>query len=195
MRATQEETITDLCSSITKIHTSPSIISILKIYIQKWMLNKPHTPNTQLHPNIQHHQEITLAIKQQEKIGWDHFIRGRLSKLWKTAQKSYQGQKYTSKWPLLCIKAIITAIQKIWKIQNLFKFGTESQVISNNQKRLKPTIRSYYDTYQQITPRTQYKLFQVLLQIGLTFPPKENTQWIKTVKLAKKIHKQQEKEF
>ena len=33
------------------------------------------------------------------------------------------------------------------------------------------------------------------LQIRLTFSPKENTQWIKTVKLAKKIHKQQEKEF
>ena len=111
------------------------------------MLNKNHTPNTQLRLNIQHHQEIKLAIKQQELIGWDHFIRGRLSKLWKIAQKTYQGQKYTSKWPLLCIKAITNASQKIWEIQNLLKFGTQSQVISNYQKILKPTIMSHYDTY------------------------------------------------
>ena len=39
------------------------------------------------------------------------------------------------------------------------------------------------------------QIFQVPLQIRLAFSPKENTQWIKTVKLAKKIHKQQEKEF
>ena len=81
MRDVQEEILTDLCSSLTKIHTSPSIIRILKIYIQKWMLNKPYTSTIQLHPNIQYHQEITLAIEQQEQIGWDHFIRGRLSKL------------------------------------------------------------------------------------------------------------------
>ena len=60
---------------------------------------------------------------------------------------------------------------------------------------MKPKITDYYNTYRQTIPRTQHKLFQVPLQIRLTFSPKENTQWIKTVKLAKKIHKQQEKEF
>ena len=75
------------------------------------------------------------------------------------------------------------------------KFGTDSQVMTNHQKRLKPKIRAYYNKYQQTIPRSQYKLFQVPLQIRLTFSPKENTQWIKTVKLAKKIHKLQEKEF
>ena len=159
------------------------------------MTNKKHTQNTTLQPNIQPHQEITLAIKQQEHIGWDHFVRGRLSKLWKVAQKTYQGQKYTSKWPLLCIKAITNTTLKIWEIRNIMKFGTDSQVMTNHQKRLKPKIMAYYDTYHQTIPRTQHKLFQVPLQIRLTFSPKENTQWIKTVKLAKKIHKLQEKEF
>ena len=122
-------------------------------------------------------------------------IRGKLTHLWKSAQKIYQGEKYSSKWPLLCIKAIIQATQKTWEIQNILKFGTKTQVQSNHQKRLTPTITSYYNTYRQTVPRPQYKLFQVPLQIRLTFSPQENTQWIKTVKLAKKIHKQQVKEF
>ena len=159
------------------------------------MTNEEHIKNTTLQSNVPLHQEITLAIKQQEHIGWDHFVRGRLSKLWKVAQKTYQGQKYTSKWPLLCIKAITNATLKIWEIRNIMKFGTDSQVMTNHQKRLKPKIMAYYDTYRQIIPRSQHKLFQVPLQIRLTFSPKENTQWIKTVKLAKKIHKLQEKEF
>ena len=65
MRDAQEEIITDLCSSLAKIHISLTIIKILKIYIQKRMSSTLHTPPKQLHPNIQHHQEITLAIKQQ----------------------------------------------------------------------------------------------------------------------------------
>ena len=148
------------------------------------MLSTPHIPSTHLHSNIQHHQEILQAIRQQEQIRWDYFIRGRLSKIWTIAQKTYQGKKYTSKWPLLCIKAITAATQKIWEIRNILKFGTESQAISNHQKRLQPTIKSYYDTYQQTIPWSQFKLFQVPLQIRLTFSPKENTQWIKTVKLT-----------
>ena len=81
------------------------------------------------------------------KMGWGHFIRGRLSKIWKTTQKTYLGKKYTSKWPLLCIKVITAAIKKIWEIHNILKFGAESQVISNHQKRLQSTIKSYYATY------------------------------------------------
>ena len=122
-------------------------------------------------------------------------IRGKLTHLWKSAQKIYQGEKYSSKWPLLCIKAIIQATQKTWEIRNLSKFGTKTQAQSNHQKRLTPTITSYYETYRQTVPRPQYKLFQVPLQIRLTFSPQENTQWIKTVKLAKKVHKQQVKEL
>ena len=152
MRDAQEEIIMDLCKSLKQINTSPSIIRTMKLYTQKWMLNKNHTQITTLHPNIQHHQEITLAIKQQEHIGWDHFVRGRLSTLWKTAQKTYQGQKYTSKWPLLCIKAITNATLKIWEIRNLMKFDTDSQVMTNKQKRLKPKIMDYYATYCQTIP-------------------------------------------
>ena len=35
MRGSQEELITDLCSSLTKIHTSSSIIKTLKIFIRQ----------------------------------------------------------------------------------------------------------------------------------------------------------------
>ena len=195
MRDAQEETITNMCSSLLKIHTSPHIIKTIKIYTQQWMAEKNSPSPICLHPDNKHHQEIIKAIGQQEKIGWTHLIRGKLTHLWKSAQKIYQGNKYSSKWPLLSIKAIIQATQKIWEIQNILKFGTKTQAQSNHQKRLKPTITSYYKTYRQTVPRTQYKLFQVPLQIRLTFSPQENTQWIKTVKLAKKIHKQQVKEF
>ena len=37
MRDSQEETITNLCSSLNKIQTSPTIIKTIKIYTQRWI--------------------------------------------------------------------------------------------------------------------------------------------------------------
>ena len=85
MRDAQEEIILVLCKSLKQINTLPVIITTMTLYLQQWMKNKEHIQNTTLQPNVLLHQEITLAIKQQEHIGWDHFVRGRLSKLWQVA--------------------------------------------------------------------------------------------------------------
>jgi hypothetical protein len=147
------------------------------------------------HPNLIHHQAIQTAIESQNKIGWDHFIRGRISKKWKKAQKLYSKNTNNTKWPTLCIKSIREASQKIWEVRNLLKFGTDSQIKTNHQKRLQPIIREYYYNFRQTVPRTQHKLFSVPLEVRYTFSPQENRQWINSVKLARKIYKRQEKEF
>ena len=89
------------------------------------MRNTELPPPQSHHPDIKYHQEIQKAINQQNKIGWDHFIRGRISGQWQIAQKLLLKTKHRSRWPTLCIKSIKEATQKIWEIRNLIKFGTK----------------------------------------------------------------------
>ena len=149
-------------------------------------MNVIHTPHTFNTPTLKYptspRNTTSYKTTRTNRMGLLH--KRKIIKNMDNCSKNLPRKKYTSKWPLLCIKAITAATQKIWEIRNILKFGTESQAISNHQKRLQPTIKSYYDTYQQTIPWSQFKLFQVPLQIRLTFSPKENTQWIKTVKLT-----------
>ena len=147
MQDAQEETLEILKTSLTKIHTSTTITSTIITHLRQWMRNTELSPSQSLHPDIKYHQEIQKAINQQNKIGWDHFICGRISGQWKIAQKLFLKTKYKSRWPILCIKSIKDATQKVWEIRNLIKFGTKPQVYTNHQKRLQPTIKSYYATF------------------------------------------------
>jgi hypothetical protein len=195
MQDAQEEGLEILKTSLTKIHTSTTITSTIITHLRQWMRNSELPPSQSLHPDIKYHQDIQKAIHQQNKIGWDHFIRGRILGKWQVAQKLFLKTKYRSRWPILCIKSIKDASQKVWEIRNLLKFGTKPQVYTNHQKRLQPTIKSYYATFRQTVSRTQYKLFSVPLQIRYNFSPQENRQWINSVKMARKLFKRREKEF
>jgi hypothetical protein len=121
-------------------------------------------------------------------------LRKNIKKVGK-ARKLYSKTNNNSKWLILCIKSIREASQKIWEIHNLTKFGTDSQIQTNHQKRFLPTIREYYSTFRQTVPRMQYKLFSVPLEVRYTFSPQENRQWINSVKMEQKIYKRQEKDF
>ena len=74
MRDAQEETITNMCSSLQKINTSPYIIKTIKTHLKHWMAGKNSPSQTHLHSNNDHHQEIIKAIRLQDKLGWTHLI-------------------------------------------------------------------------------------------------------------------------
>ena len=63
------------------------------------------------------------------------------------------------------------------------------------QKRLIPTITTYYNTYKQMISIKHYNMFNIPLEQRITFSPKENLQWINTYKAAKTYYKREQKEF
>ena len=79
MQDAQEEALEILKTSLTKIHTSTIITSTIITHLRQWMRNSELPPSQSLHPDIKYHQDIQKAIHQQNKIGWDHFIRGKIS--------------------------------------------------------------------------------------------------------------------
>ena len=80
-------------------------------------LPQPTSPTPVQPPTAPHtlHDIIQEAIHDQDSIGWHHFLKGRLSKLWSTAQRTYYAQrtdldkrKYTIlRWRKRLTKSII----------------------------------------------------------------------------------------
>ena len=85
--------------------------------------------------------------------------------------------------------------QTIWEVRNSLIYGTGKNQTRKPRGRLIPTIKNYYQRYKTLVHPNHYHIFQIPLETRITFWSKENTQWIDTVKAAKKYYKQQQKQY
>jgi hypothetical protein len=158
-------------------------------------MRKKQTDYThRLIPTVPTHNKLQLAIKQQNTIGWDHLVRGRLSKIWTEVQKLHNSTRL-KQWSKHFIKYIQKINHTIWEVRNNLIYGTGKEIISKEQKRLIPTLTTFYNTYKHKISSKHFHIFQIPLQQRITFSPKENTQWIQTYKAAQKFYKREQKEF
>ena len=98
-------------------------------------------------------------------------------------------------WRKKLITYSIQASNKIWEIRNLLNFRKPTSLQSGEKKKLEPIILYYYTHYKRIIHHTHHHLFNTPYQLRITFSPQENKQWIKTVKIAIKLHKKKQKLF
>jgi hypothetical protein len=70
------------------------------------------------------------VIIQQNAIGWDHFIRGKVSKKWKQVQhqhaKRYGMVKQSEGWMLGLIKLMANLSFQLWELRNQCRHGHDS---------------------------------------------------------------------
>ena len=194
MRDAQNETLATLRKDLTQIGTYPILIEALIHHTKGWMKKKQTDYTHRLLPTVPTHNKLQLAIKQQNTIGWDHLVRGRLSKLWKDVQKLHNSTRL-NQWSKHFIKYIQKINNTIWDARNNLIYGTGKEKITKEQKRLIPTITTFYNTYKHKISYKHFHIFQIPLQQRITFSPKENTQWIQTYKAAQKFYKREQKEF
>ena len=81
MRDAQIETLTTLRSDLRKLDISASMIEATIYSIKIWMRSTEPTFRQKLSPTLPLHNILLKALTEQDKIGWDHFVRGRHSKL------------------------------------------------------------------------------------------------------------------
>ena len=79
--------------------------------------------------------------------------------------------------------------------QEHFKLWSPTLKTKWRTKKLEPIILHYYTHYHWVVHPSHHHLFHSPSQLWITFSPQENKQWIKTVKLAIKIHKKKQKIF
>ena len=119
-------------------------------------------------------------IDQQTAIGWDHFIRGKLSQEWGHAQyryaKRYNLVDASKNWQIKLIRLLANASFKVWQIRNGGKHGidkaTKQQALQDQAHR---ELRSLYALQNSVMHQdTHY------FQTSLETHQKESTARIRT---------------
>ena len=98
-------------------------------------------------------------------------------------------------WKKKLIINLIHTTDYIWESRNKMNFGTTETKLSKQQKQLEPLITKLYTHYKITTQHSHHHLFNTPLQLRIKFSPQENSQWIRTVKIAMRLHKKKQKHF
>ena len=106
---------------------------------------------------------VAHIAEAQQSIGWDHVLRGRLSKTWATAQQlhlgEFQPKTNGQTWATTIIQAILQGWLDLWHIRNGDRHGRDSQ--SKAQAAKAQAIRELeqlYELKEGVLPQHQWLL-------------------------------------
>ena len=147
-----------------KEDTYPLIRQVLNDSIQSWM-NATDEVEYRVKTTI-YHNDVRLAIRQQNEIGWRQVINGRFSIEWSRIQDDYYARSRTQKrnndrrsghrWQIKLIHLIWTEWGKLWKIRNEELHGRDSATRAATEIReITNALRTVYERKHQYEPRVQ----------------------------------------
>ena len=116
------------------VHTHPVIRVVLQQQMKAWLDGiENNTITTDLNEE-EHEEEVQAAIEEQNKIGWDQFFKGRITKKWSeiqqkvyskiNAERKKQNKTPLSKafsgqwWAAKVIKQVVYYSLNAWQIRN-----------------------------------------------------------------------------
>ena len=166
------------------------MMSIFVRHINAWMRYKTIDLKGRLLPGNMMHQKLIQAIREQEKIGWGHALRGRISVTWGEIQgmeDEKQGRKKRPGIIALLITQLWEAMHHLWKFRNGVQHGvTKEERRSRANEKIHPRVEAAYRTRHHDVSYFSQRLFSVELQRRLEMDPVENERWLEIVETARK---------
>jgi hypothetical protein len=122
------------------------------------------------------------VIDQQNSIGWDHFIRGKLSKEWQKVQyvhaKRYGMTKQSEGWVLDLIKLMANSSFQLWELRNQCRHGHDDATRQQSMyEQVHREIRCLYLMKPQTLPQDQ-GLFRATVEDHLAETVPQLRTWI-----------------
>ena len=98
----------------------PDLLAIITTGLNAFLHDRPPDFKHRFPP--ENHTQLNTLINQQTQIGWDHFLRGKLSKEWGPAQYRYAKRfnlvDASKNWLVRLIRMLANAACTVWKIRN-----------------------------------------------------------------------------
>ena len=121
-------------------------------------------------------------INEQSNIGWDHFIRGKLSGEWAQLQYSYAKQygllKTSEGWLITLIKLLANSSFTLWDIRNGCRHGHDPVSIAQAaQVQAHRELRTIYHLRDEVLPQDRH-LFRTNVELHLTEPVHQIRDWL-----------------
>ena len=183
--------LNDLRTYCYKKNTFPPVTTILIKNLHHWMENLTIVPMTtnqiikQFKVPYDIAKNISDAIHQQQNIGWNQIINGRITKKWETLA-TINWTKSSGTWSSGFINQTLILSQKIWQYRVDNEFGTNEETREKNlRKQLQPKIEQAYK-HSEIISIYHAKLLRVPIERRLTFSSTTNKRWLIHINSAEK---------
>ena len=103
----------DLIKYMRKLNTSETVIEAITTFMYSWRNDIDFPTTADYDPHIQR------ALKEQHMIGWDNFVLGRISKLWRTVLlQMYSNHRCKQLTPKLLIQRLLDIAFQMWDNRN-----------------------------------------------------------------------------
>lgn len=158
-------------------HTMPSLTDCLVQAVTAFFSQKPIVPTD--FPSLFEH-----AVEEQNILGWDLFLLGRLSPEWRLIQNAFLRRQHAprtgERWASALITHLFSMAWDLWELRN----GALHQQAPAPASHLNDEISTLYQRGPNNLPTTCHYLFHGTLSSLLSQPRSQRLQWVKTVKLA-----------
>eukprot|EP00957_Ditylum_brightwellii_P211228 15365920-Ditylum_brightwellii.AAC.3 len=165
--------------------TSPIIRDVLTYKLSQWM--RLATGNMlSIHcDNLGHN--LRLVLEEQVDIGWENFVKGRVSEWWGKSQEIFYNDVYSlsnykkEQWTAQLTTGVWQIFYNVWKACNAH---LHSPLGTDNKSYLNKCIRHAYGTLSHAMSWTDSLLFSTPLHDQLEISDMSKIAWLEAVKIA-----------
>lgn len=176
------------CSPCSPMAPSPSTSSEFEFLPESDQSDSDYDPDDSqftakfIRPHIPTYDRITALRLSQDAIGWDHFLRGKISSEWSRLQFKFAAThnfiEQSKNWQQWLIKYMATQSFNLWCSRNRCRHGDNH--ISNRQSQLtqaRRDVSALYELQDRVLPQDR-DLFCASLEIHLLQPLAQLRQWL-----------------
>jgi hypothetical protein len=145
-----------------KHHMDSTMTTIIIKCLETWINtgNKTMTMSTEIHNNT----SLRAAVLQQNSIGWNHFLRGRISKSFQTmANESREIPLLAyeaNKWTIWIIRSSWTFVSDTWNLRNKHLHGdTIEETAEIVRTKLLQSAKNLYERRFDLPRKDRKRLF------------------------------------
>ena len=165
--------------------TSPALRTLLRYKLSKW-LKLDHGPPPRIY-NDKLGRLLSGALEEQHDIGWDNFMKGRLSYKWGEAQQYFYNKFYPSsgynreRWMHKTITAVWQIFMLIWKARNAH---LHDAIDNDESTHLNLRIKHAYGKLRHSVAQSDKLLFTMTLKDRLDSSVYAKLAWLEAVRIA-----------
>jgi hypothetical protein len=133
---------------------------------------------------------LRAAAEEQSNIGWDNFMKGRLSRLWKEHIASTTNTHTAIQWERQQTAWIWGLVEAAWENRNTKLFGNTPEESTNTQRlRIEPKVEELYKQCLQLPVNNRRAHTILQLQALLAKPIEYLTLWITQAEATLRTHR------
>ena len=146
-----------------------------------WRSGKPET-------NLEYHRSNThTAVKEQNEIGWNNFMMGRIGKKWsKTLSNMYKGKKCKQFTCADLVFQIYSIVFNMWDNRNKILHHQKEKHYLLGKEEVDRKIQVQYSLGKYNLIPNNYHLLNTSLQVLMDKTMEQKSQWVSTIEAARK---------